>query len=160
MPVTRIDLVGLADVDPCAAAKEKLKPDPTEESGALVCHDGKLTPCVWNKDKPLYTEYPGILACAQAHEDEHKKQSPDVKCEPCKTYYVIGDPKATAEGECAAYGAELECLKKAQKAACGTGYDPKKDIGEMTLCELAFWSVISSTEHHQATYCGAKFGGE
>jgi hypothetical protein len=151
-PLNRIDPLGLEDQDPCVDAQEKLKPG-SSEGGALVCHKGKLLACAWNKGKDLYKMYPGLLKCTQAHEDEHLKQNPNLTCEPCKTSYAVLDPKKVPKDECGAYGVEADCLKKEQKTACGTDYDPTKKFGDLSECEKEFRLSIDIAEPLRDASC-------
>lgn len=104
--------------DPCEVAEKKLK-IPIDEGGALVCHDGKLLGCVWNKSQGTYKKFPGLLKCKQSHEDAHVGQNPNVTCELCKTYYYIPDPKKKPERECKASQLEIDCLLAEHKNDCG-----------------------------------------
>jgi RHS repeat-associated protein len=163
-PVALCDPIGLMatppaptppppSTDPCVEAQKKLTIN-ADEAGARVCHNGKQLGCVWKKDQEKYKHHPGLLKCAQAHEDEHLKQNPNFECAPCGTYYCpIDDPKKKPKGECDAYGVELDCLKKEQKSECGTDYDDNEDPGEMSACEKDYWMAITNVESQKKKYC-------
>jgi len=138
--------------DPCEEAQKKLK-IPKDQGGALVCHDGKLLGCVWNKSGGVYKKFPGLLKCMQLHEDTHVDQTPNVTCEPCKTYFVPADPKQKPKQECAASQAGIDCLLAEHKNDCGSNYDPNKPLEDMTPCELAYWLAITSAEKYRDKFC-------
>ncbi len=152
-PLRLIDPRGLEAADPCAEAYKKLSKKYVGEAGALVCHNGKLLGCVWNKDDEVYKKYPGLLKCYQEHEDLHAKQHPDLKCEACKTYRPTFDPKETKENECEAYKATVDCLIAEHKKACGTEYDPTTPTSDKEGCEFAFSWKIDSAKDGQAKNC-------
>ena len=106
-----------------------------------------LTPLVDCRDSQYYRDYPGMLICAQEHEDSHVREDAFIKCPPCGTFHLrYTSRRAQRQMECPKYQAQRDCLATQHKNDCGTIYDPDQDPFTMTVCELAYWQAITNLE--------------
>lgn len=124
-PAFRVDADGRVD---CAVGCEIAKNNPNvrndekgkPSAGGVICFDGQPCACVWQDQGGLSDNaYKIIKSCIQAHEDAHKDNSHNKKCNICSPGPTRpahqGDPQ---DNECVGYTAEYECLL-GKRALCG-----------------------------------------
>jgi len=174
-PVSAVDFLGLMGTpphtppapptpppssDPCDEAQKALGIPSNYHGGETVCHNGKVIGCVWNKGWTVYKQYPGLLKCAQLHEDTHVAQDSGINCPPCGTQHLpYKDEKDEYKNECPPYQAELDCLKTEHKTDCGTDYDPDQLPSNMSPCEAQYWNTIKPFENYIRKHCQKPSGG-
>jgi RHS repeat-associated protein len=92
------------DFDPCSKVN-------IGSMGAVVCFHGTKYGCVWPENWNSKPIHPGVVACAQKHEDVHVND-PNIKCDDtrCDVYPPTRDPEDEYDQECPAYKAAYKCL--------------------------------------------------
>jgi RHS repeat-associated protein len=115
------------------------------EAGKLICCGGRKMACV-NPNSPRIPNSRAddvLKGCIQRHEDEHLNHADD--CEPCgiaPARIKSGWTKGTAE--CAAYNAEIKCLKRNRRNCRG-----ERD------CLAYLDQLISDATNQRNRFCSA-----
>jgi|CXWL01.1.fsa_nt_gi hypothetical protein len=121
-PIAFVDPLGLAPCSPappspCATFPgtpcdyAKSIKDVRGDDGGIVCCDGVMWICDWNK-----SPYPGVHTCIVQHENLHK---PWIDCPP--TGYKRGGlpPEDYVIAECIAYARSFSCFREQRQKDCG-----------------------------------------